>query len=379
MADTIYVADPHTNEVTAVQSVSFSALGVKERAGLQAWVLQNPAVLGEELLVITPEFGRFDRIRRRLDVLALDAEGTLVVIELKLEAEGSLADLQAIRYAAFCSTMRMADVLSELARYDGITEEQAEAKIVDFLGQEELPELGDNPRITLAAGSLDDQELTSCVLWLRRFGIDISCVELTPYRLPASGEILMVPKVIIPLPEARDYIVSVERKEAAKTQASKQRRANEALWAAINQTFNELGLPFQARSTAAGNYSQLRFGDPNVHYEWQLRKRERALHVALHFEHADPELNYGLLETVERCRDRIAQGIQWELGAERWGRKWARVFFRLPYEAEVPPAEIAPTAAQAMGEMIARTWPLIRGSVKHGSEYEHLIGDRGRD
>jgi len=27
----------------------------------------------------------------------------------------------------------------------------------------------------------DDQEVTSCVLWLRSFGLDISCVEITPY------------------------------------------------------------------------------------------------------------------------------------------------------------------------------------------------------
>jgi len=68
-------------------------------------------MLGEELLVITSEFSRFDKSNKRLDVLALDKFGTIVIIELKLTAEGSHADLQAIRYAAFCSTMTMANII----------------------------------------------------------------------------------------------------------------------------------------------------------------------------------------------------------------------------------------------------------------------------
>ena len=56
-----------------------------------------------------------------------------------------------------------------------ITKENAEAKIREFLLVEgdELPDLGDKPRIILAAGSIDDQELTSTVIWLRKFEIDI--------------------------------------------------------------------------------------------------------------------------------------------------------------------------------------------------------------
>jgi hypothetical protein len=72
----------------------------------------------------------------------------------------------------------------------------------------------------LAAGGFDDPEVTSCVLWLRSFGVDIACVEITPYRLP-DNRIALVPRVIIPLPETKDYMVSAEEKEAEQAQQRK--------------------------------------------------------------------------------------------------------------------------------------------------------------
>lgn len=89
----------------------------------------------------TTEFGRFDKSKRRLDILALDREGTLVVAELKLDTSSSLADLQAVRYAAFCSTMQPADMVRELAAYEGLSQEDAEARVLEFMEAEELPDL----------------------------------------------------------------------------------------------------------------------------------------------------------------------------------------------------------------------------------------------
>jgi hypothetical protein len=364
MANRIVLVDPVTNHVQHLESVSFASLKVKERQGLEAWVLQNPEVLGESLLVITPEFARFDKSKRRLDVLALDRGGTLVVIELKLEASNSLADLQAIRYAAFCSTMQAEDLVRELAGCEGLSEEEAEAKILEFLDADTLPSLEAGPRIILAAGSINDQELMSCVLWLRTFEVDITCVELTPYKLPDTEQIMLVPRVIIPLPEARDYIVSVEKKEAVQRRDEADRRSNEALWRAIAQSFNEFGMPFQARSTKAGGYSQIRFGDSNVHYEWELAKSRNALGVSLDFENAELEHNLRLLELVSVASGAVSEGLPWEFEAGPWGKRWARARFLLPYEANTKPSNIAADAAAAMKTLIERTWPLIREQVK---------------
>lgn len=89
-------------------------------------------MLGEDLLVITSEFDRFDHSNTRLDIMALDKQGTLTIVELKLDASRTLADLQAIRYAAFCSNMTMADVVQQLARWKNCSENDASEIIVSF-------------------------------------------------------------------------------------------------------------------------------------------------------------------------------------------------------------------------------------------------------
>jgi len=221
VTEPIYLVDPTTKNLTAVQPVSFSAIGIKERQDLEEWVINHPQVLGEDLLILTSEFSGFDLSKRRLDVLALDKDGSLVVIELKLDAAHSLADQQAIRYAAFCSTMTMQDAADALSEHATCSKADAAQQILDFVDADELPELDDRPRVMLAAGAFDDQELTSTVLWLRTFGIDISCVELTPFSMPGGDSIVLVPKTIIPLPEAKEYLVRVEKKSAAVAEGEK--------------------------------------------------------------------------------------------------------------------------------------------------------------
>jgi hypothetical protein len=201
-----------------ITPTTFADLKVDERKNLEEWIKENPDILGTKLLLITSEFDRFDKSEKRLDLLALDDKGKLVIIELKRDAAGSHADLQAIRYAAFCSTMRfeeMVNLYAHFAKKGGI--EEARQDILGFVGDPGFSELDNKPRIILAAGGFDDPEITSCVLWLRKCGIDISCVEITPYRMP-DNRIVLAPRVIIPLPEAEDYMVRVEEKEAQQGQ-----------------------------------------------------------------------------------------------------------------------------------------------------------------
>lgn len=190
---------------------SFAEMGVYERKDLEEWVKKHPDILGSKLLLITSEFDCFDKSDKRLDLLAIDTNGKLVVIELKRDAAGSHADLQAIRYAAFCSAMTLADIAGLYAKFRGCHENEATETIRGFVEDPDFSELDNKPRIILAAGGFDDSEITSCVIWLRTFGLDISCVEITPYRMPDDG-IVLVPRVIIPLPEAKDYIVRAETK-----------------------------------------------------------------------------------------------------------------------------------------------------------------------
>jgi RecB family endonuclease NucS len=128
----LFRIDTTARSATAVDNESFADLKVLERHGIQEWVLNNPEILGEELLVIATEFDRFDRTSERLDVLALDTRGRLVVVELKRTASGTAAELQAVRYAAYCPTLTLSDIAElhaeHLKRRHGVerTAEEAE-------------------------------------------------------------------------------------------------------------------------------------------------------------------------------------------------------------------------------------------------------------
>lgn len=90
-----------------VQPITLAAAGLRERAHLQEWVIANPEILGEGVLVITSEFDRWvsqaGRDPDRLDVLGLETTGRLVVAELKRDVAPESVSLQAINYAARAS------------------------------------------------------------------------------------------------------------------------------------------------------------------------------------------------------------------------------------------------------------------------------------
>ena len=366
MDDQIYVVDPATREPVRAGAVSFRDIGVTERDDLERWIAKDPGLLGESLLVITSEFSRFDKSNRRLDILALDSNGSLVVVELKLDASRSLADQQAIRYAAMCSTMTMDDLVEAMARSEGCAKEEAAEKVRSFLRVDDLPELKGRPRIILAAGSIEDQELTSCVLWLRGFGVDISCVELTPYRVSDSRQVILVPRTIIPVREASDYCVSVESQKGGRDHQPR-KLARARFWRAVAEEFNKLGMSFRASGRSCGVHMCLRFGCAHVHYEWIVRRQESYLDVALHFEFDDRQESFRWLDVIKPHVQSITRDIGLSFQLMPWGRKWTEARFRLPYDGDFPGVELAPEAARIMKILIERTWELMRPRIERES------------
>jgi RecB family endonuclease NucS len=76
------------NRLRKLDEKRFSDLNLREREHLQEWLANQPDALGEELLIIQKEFDGFADTRERLDLLALDKDGFLVVIENKLDDSG---------------------------------------------------------------------------------------------------------------------------------------------------------------------------------------------------------------------------------------------------------------------------------------------------
>jgi len=207
------------------QDVStFRDLNLYERGDLQRLLRAQPEVLGEELLVISEEFGDWQDSHRRIDLLALDDTGRLVVVELKRTEDGGHMELQALRYAAMVSSMSVDELVrthashhANLSEGDGDLSSSREA-IADFLGTDaDEMSLSSDVRIILVSADFG-REITTAVLWLNRFeGMDIRCIRLKPYSV--DGHVLIDIDQIIPLPEAASYQVQIGRKDLARARS----------------------------------------------------------------------------------------------------------------------------------------------------------------
>ena len=198
-----------------IVEASFAHLGLTERGDLQRLLRTQIELLGDDLYVLTEEFGDWEDSRRRIDLLALDKQANLVVIELKRTVDGGHMELQAIRYASMVSTMtfeRAVQVHAEFLARLGEPADEARNRLLEFLGLEEIDEddFASDVRIVLVSEDFG-KELTTAVLWLRDKDIDIRCVRLRPYSDGAKR--LLDVQQIIPLPEAVDYQVQVRNKE----------------------------------------------------------------------------------------------------------------------------------------------------------------------
>lgn len=294
MNPTIYLASADSEHFEPLRRTTFSAHGVGETAHLHKWILADPNVLGEELLVVTHEYAGFDRSRKRLDILALDRAGKLVVIELKLDTTGHFADLQAINYAAMVSTMLMSDVVRLRATHAGLSPEEAKVQIADFVGAsvDELSELDDQPRVIIAAGGFGGLEITSTVLWLRGFGVDMKLVEIAPYD-NGRGQLILVPRVVVPIPEAAAYMVGHEKKEEVqRLRVTDTRPDFREFMREVSQEFVRIAGPYSSWLEGGAirrgrNYYSftapfLNDRRPEVHYEWVIDGD--LLSAGLHFE-----------------------------------------------------------------------------------------------
>ena len=210
-------------------------LGFLERQDLQEWTIEQPRILGEDLLIITSEYANFEDTRDRLDILALDQAGKLVVVELKRDRADRTTDLQAIKYASYCATLTAEDIQKDYREFwsdrneTDLTPEDVGQTFTEFLkevadlttssdGWAEF-ELDQKPRIVLAAGSFGT-EITAPVMWLiEEYGMDITCRRIEAYE--HQGRVLLNSQQVIPVAEAEEYMTKRREKQEKQQQRSR--------------------------------------------------------------------------------------------------------------------------------------------------------------
>ncbi len=207
----LFRINPENRESEKITEVDFARLGFQERRDIQEWVAANPGILDDGLLIIGKEFSGFDRTNERLDLLAVDIDGKLVVIELKRDHTGSDAHWQAIKYASYLHRARDEDIIRMYASYANISESEATDELLQHLGTDDLNVLNNDQRIILASHRFAP-EVTSASLWLNQKvpAEDlITCVQLIPYQDTETDRLYIQANTIIPMPGIEDYVIGV--------------------------------------------------------------------------------------------------------------------------------------------------------------------------
>ena len=126
----MYLINKKDNAIEPIKEITFKSAGFKERQHLQEWIAKNPESLGEELLIIQKEFSDFDDTHERLDLLALDKKGNLVIIENKLDDTGRDVVWQALKYASYFSSLNakvIVDIFNDYLQKQGIKEDASKS------------------------------------------------------------------------------------------------------------------------------------------------------------------------------------------------------------------------------------------------------------
>jgi hypothetical protein len=203
-----------TDGLSKIVRTDFASVRIRERRDLQRILRDQIEVVDKDLFVISEEFGSWQESKHRIDLLAIDREANLVVIELKRTQDGGYMELQAIRYSALVANMTLEQAVRAHREYlaSRAIDEEAEQRILDFLGWEEADEesFGQDVRIILVSADFS-KELTTSILWLNEKGLDIRCVRLRPHQL--DDQLILLVEQVLPLPEAQEYMTGVREKQ----------------------------------------------------------------------------------------------------------------------------------------------------------------------
>lgn len=258
----MFQVDRAENRLKKLEQKRFADLQLRERWHLQEWLANMPAALGEDLLIIQKEFDGFDDTKERLDLLALDKEGQLVVIENKRDDSGRDVVWQALKYAAYISTLTKPQIVdifqAYLDRFCGGG--SAGDLICEFLEEEALQEVvlnsGNSQRVMLIAANFR-KEVTATALWLLSHGIELQCFKVTPY---AFGEELFIDiQQIIPVPEAAEYMIGMSSKETQERSAEGAQKTRYeiryAFWQQALEAFRQAGITLYRNVSPSRKYS----------------------------------------------------------------------------------------------------------------------------
>ena len=315
----MFVIDKKNNKIKKIEPKTFTELGFGERKHLQEWLVSNPEAFGEELLIIQKEFDGFNDTRERLDILAIDKQGNLVVIENKLDDSGRDVTWQVLKYASFCSSLtkqQIKDIYQEYLEKNGL-EENAKDNISEFIGVEDFSEvqLNQTQRIILVSGDYR-KEVTSTVLWLlTKYNLKIQCFKAIPYKY--ENEVFLNIEQIIPVKEIEDFTIKMAEKTKDEQNTQEELKTRHKLrlefWKQLLPVINEKSDLFSNISPSKDNWISAGTGVSGVGYNFVISKNYARTEI--YMSRSNKEENKFIFDKLLEKKDVIESStgkLEWE-------------------------------------------------------------------
>ena len=212
-----------------VEEINFADLNIKENE-VEEFLRKNIEVVfddSETLLIVGQQV--INAARGRSDLVALDENGSIVLIEIKRDVSDirnrrEPFEFQAIRYAASLARIADPDDLVDriFVRYiekhpheftpgDLTYPELGKRIVTDFLQKNNAERtFNQKQRIILLASDFDEQTL-SAVAWLISNGLDIAAFRITPKRF--QKQLFFDASRVLPPDNIEDYYVDIASPE----------------------------------------------------------------------------------------------------------------------------------------------------------------------
>lgn len=227
----LYNYDKEYRNIEEIDAVTFSYLKMKE-GDIEEILRRNINMLcdDEESMLIVGQQVNNEK-KGRSDLTAVDNDGKIVVIEIKrdpgdYENRSEAFEIQALRYAASCATIKNPDELvgkvyslyiekhhEDFELLGGTYEtgrrsyETGWKSLNDFLDKHEIKDkFNSKQRIILVASGFDEQTLSS-VAWLINNNIEISCFKIVPHEI--NGEVFFYIEKLLPVTKCEEYYVNL--------------------------------------------------------------------------------------------------------------------------------------------------------------------------
>lgn len=306
----MYSIEKDSKMIAHLIECDFSSIGVKERQDIEEWAEKEPNILGENLLIVQKEFAGFDDTKERLDLLSIDENGYLVIIELKRDDSGRNVNWQAIKYAAYCSTLTNDDIFEMYSQYlsrknsSQISKNDAANYISNFLDVDvDALELNSKQRIILVSKKYR-KEVLATAMWLLDNNIDVKCVGIQPYK-DKKGNFFIVPTVILPPPNTEEYRIKKNKVRIEHEKRIVSRGNHCQFFADLKEAFNEKMEENVLFSKPGKEYYKIKTAFPvdQVHFEFLYPDDSSFIITALHLEPNNDENKKLLKAIMEKAPD----------------------------------------------------------------------------